>query len=660
MIRLSIVIKLLIFVFSSECFSQTNINKAPTDKGDKVRPPLNSSWELEQFNYSHATVSTDVEASKGQYLEMSKSGSVSCNFNVEAGNYHLTFWIRKSNKDDIQRMGLFVNGKKHSVLQTKSTSWTPNLVEFVTLDAGSNLVEIRDSEGHNQIDALDIDKVDMEYIPPAKDIGPMVGYTTDTKSSIWYYGGQDRAVELRYGKKGVASTELIKQDMPPRPENSFTSLAELTKLAPATDYQYQIWVDGEKAREGSFSTAPIPHQPVKYNYLFASCVSYNVSKIQEAWDAILKEDYDFQMFHGDNVYANSTAYNVLWGHHMEQRSLFNFSKVLSRAPTFATWDDHDFGPNDSDGDSSGKEESLRLFKDVWANPSYGLPDAPGVFYTYMWGDVQYFVLDNRYYRTKHGKGPSNTQLGAKQREWLLDGLKKSRATFKVILSGGSIQRGSEKWAEYEVEFKTIMNFIRDNKIYGVMFQGGDVHITYFKKYDNNAQDEFFKQVRPALLQYETEMGYPVYDIISSGVAKHPQRPWSIVNVNTKLSDPKMTFRFYEEEKIKEEHVLKLSDLTHAGAKDLLPNSPYDGQELAIGSTYPISWKTIGDMDSVDLEYKADKDWISIVTNLTNSGTYVWKIPNTPSSRVKIRIRHANGDAVGESQGYFKIASALKK
>jgi alkaline phosphatase D len=659
MIRLSLIIKLLIFVFCAGCFSQTNINKTPTDKGDKVQLPLISSLEMEQFNNKHATARTDVKASKGHYLDMVKSGSVNCNFNVKAGNYHLTFWIRKSDKDDIQRMGLFINGKKYSVLQTKSTSWTPYLVEFVALDAGSNLIEIRDSEGNNQIDALDIDKVDIEYIPPAKNIGPMVGYTTHNKSAIWYYAGQGRAVELRYGKKGAASTKLMKQNMPPRPENNFTSLAELTDLVPATDYQYQIWVDGKKAREGSFSTAPIPHQPVEYNYLFASCISLQVSKIQKAWDAILKEDYDFQLFHGDNVYANSTAYNMLWGHHMAQRSVSNFAEVLSRAPTFATWDDHDFGPNDSDGNSPGKEESLRLFKDVWANPSHGLPEAPGVFYTYMWGDVQYFVLDNRYHRTKPGKGPDNTQLGARQREWLLDGLKKSRAPFKVILSGGSIQRGGEKWAEYEVELKTIMNFIRDNKIYGVMFQGGDVHIVYFKKYDNNAQDEFFKQTRPALLQYETEMGYPVYDIISSGVAKHPLRPWAIVNVNTKLADPKMTFRFYEEEKLKEEHVLKLSDLTHAGVKDLLPHSPYDGQKLLIGSTHTISWTTVGEVDRVDLEYKTDRDWIPIVTNLANSGAYVWKVPNTPGAGVKIRIRHTNGNVVGENQGYFKITSAVK-
>jgi len=271
--------------------------------------------------------------------------------------------------------------------------------------------------------------------------------------------------------------------------------------------------------------------------------------------------------------------------------------------------------------------------------------------------VQYFILDNRYHRTKEGPGPDNTQLGTAQRAWLLDGLKKSRAPFKVILSGGSIQRGGEKWAEFEVELKTIMNFIRDNKIYGVMFQGGDVHIVYFKKYDDNAQDEIRDQLRPAILQYETEMGYPVYDIISSGIAKHKKRPWSVVNVNTKLADPAMTFSFYEEEKFKEEHILKLSDLTHAGVKDLLPNSPFDGQQLTAGSKHSITWRTIGEVETVDLEYKTDSEWISIANGIANSGTYVWTVPNTPSHQLKIRVRDADGDVIGESQGYFEITKA---
>lgn len=53
-------------------------------------------------------------------------------------------------------------------------------------------------------------------------------------------------------------------------------------------------------------------------------------------------------------------------------------------------DDHDYGPNDSDGLEEGKEESLRAFQDVFANPSYGTPGHPGIHTTFGYGnDVSY-------------------------------------------------------------------------------------------------------------------------------------------------------------------------------------------------------------------------------------------------------------------------------
>lgn len=611
--------------------------------------------EIETFKYEQASVKKDTLASGGQYLDLDANGVVSCTFEAQKGMYDVSVSVRSSVDKEAQRLGLFVNGTRYGVPYSRTKKWNTHRQQYVVLQEGTNTIEFRKLEGTHPEDVLDIDNIEINYVPPVKNIGPMVGHTTHNSSTIWYYAGEGSTVELRYGKAGTPGSELQKLNMAPRPQHNFTSLANLEKLQPKTDYQYEVWVDGTKAGEGNFSTAPIPYQPVDYDYLFASCTSFAVSKDQKAWDAILEQDYDFQMFHGDNVYANNTTHDVLWGYHMEQRSIPNFAEVLTQAPTYATWDDHDFGPNDSDGSEPGKEESLRLFKNVWSNPSYGEADNPGVYYTYMWGDVQYFVLDNRYHRTARGKGPENTQLGAKQRAWLLAELKKSRAPFKIILSGGTIQRGKEQWATYEMELKEIMNFVRDHKIYGVLFQGGDVHIVYFKKYDDKAQDEFDNgKVRPSLLPYETEMGYPLYDIISSGVAKHKKRPWSVVNVNTKLKDPTMTVRFYEQEKFKEEHVLKLSDLIHKGVKDLVPNTPFAGQKLAVGATQTIAWRTIGSIPKVAIEYKTDKDWMPIATDIANSGSYEWIVPNTPSEKVKIRVRDVKGSINGEGLGNFEI------
>ena len=35
-----------------------------------------------------------------------------------------------------------------------------------------------------------------------------------------------------------------------------------------------------------------------------------------------------------------------------------------------------------------------------SQPSYGLPELPGVFGQFTWGDVDFFLTDNRYYRQR--------------------------------------------------------------------------------------------------------------------------------------------------------------------------------------------------------------------------------------------------------------------
>ena len=43
--------------------------------------------------------------------------------------------------------------------------------------------------------------------------------------------------------------------------------------------------------------------------------------------------------------------------------------VTGRTPTLGIWDDHDFGPNNSDRTAEGRMESLATFQSMWANPS---------------------------------------------------------------------------------------------------------------------------------------------------------------------------------------------------------------------------------------------------------------------------------------------------
>ena len=61
--------------------------------------------------------------------------------------------------------------------------------------------------------------------------------------------------------------------------------------------------------------------------------------------------------------------------------------LLASASNYAIWDDHDFGPNDSDGSYTGKELTLEAFRMFWGNPGYGVPGVEGITTTFVWGDV---------------------------------------------------------------------------------------------------------------------------------------------------------------------------------------------------------------------------------------------------------------------------------
>lgn len=107
---------------------------------------------------------------------------------------------------------------------------------------------------------------------------------------------------------------------------------------------------------------------------------------------VLDQDLEFLILNGDTVYLDTTDYNRIWNHHMEQRQIEPFANIIRQRPVYATFDNHDYGPNNSDRTMIGKENSLRAFKDVFANPSYGTKDLPGIFTTFQYGDVRWTVI----------------------------------------------------------------------------------------------------------------------------------------------------------------------------------------------------------------------------------------------------------------------------
>src|SRR3546814_15174363 len=81
---------------------------------------------------------------------------------------------------------------------------------------------------------------------------------------------------------------------------------------------------------------------------------------------------------GDNIYADSDQPDALVDLYARGRTVERLEPLLRSVPQLATWDDHDFGYNDSEGRSAYKAQSLRVFRSLRANTSYGEYDNTGV------------------------------------------------------------------------------------------------------------------------------------------------------------------------------------------------------------------------------------------------------------------------------------------
>ncbi len=100
------------------------------------------------------------------------------------------------------------------------------------------------------------------------------------------------------------------------------------------------------------------------------------------------------------------------------------------------------------------------------------------------------------------------------------------------------------------------------------------------------------------------------------------------------------------------------NFTPASGPSITVTSPNGGEVWMIGTSYPITWTTIGTVGTVDIYYSLNSgaSWTSIVTNTANDGTHSWTIPSvTPSTNCLIRIwENSDREPSDTSDAVFSI------
>jgi len=363
--------------------------------------------------------------------------------------------------------------------------------------------------------------------------GPVVGHTTPTSARIWIETDEACAVkihywlEARFQFQSSAGIPIMRGTAEGRtsPTPPHTGVIELTGLKPGWLVYYEVEIAGKPVRPNTpqvFSLLPEAAQngPVpSFAVAFASCMYPARVPVQPIWDQVALHRPAVLLLIGDNNYmpnpkgAYETTQDVveyaMVRYHRYLRDLPGLRSVLSTTPTYGIWDDHDFGPDNSDRTFRWKDLSLSLFKKYYPNPSAGLPDVPGVFTSFDIGDAQFFLLDDRYHRDPNDAPDRNTMLGAGQLAWLKQSLKDSKATFKVIVNGGTLlvdrQGSGEYWASFGQERDQFLSWLAENRITGVLFAAGDWHVGTLNRL-HRPQDP-----------------YPFYELLSSnaGVSLPP-------------------------------------------------------------------------------------------------------------------------------------------
>lgn len=307
--------------------------------------------------------------------------------------------------------------------------------------------------------------------------GPLLGEAGETFARVWVQARDESPLTLTlHGPDGDVATELT-----PSAEEWLCGVFQVDNLAPGQSFEYTLSsANGEAGRYRLF-TAPSARAR-RLKIAFGSCFFY-FDRPAPVFDAIRAENADVFVMAGDNCYYVSDEWSstpAMMGAQLRNRNHPDFRRLARTTPVLGIWDDHDFGPNDSDGTFENKAASLDVFRRLWAQRTYGTDTATGIFSTVRLGPVELFLLDGRHERIQ------GTQiLGSAQLAWLFKRLSASTAPVKLLVSGSQVlpeaaaTLGWECWRrDAPGELARLISFISEHDIHGVVIASGDVHLGY--------------------------------------------------------------------------------------------------------------------------------------------------------------------------------------
>jgi alkaline phosphatase D len=339
--------------------------------------------------------------------------------------------------------------------------------------------------------------------------GPMLGYVNMKEVLLWAQTNQTAAVQFEYWPtdqpKDKHWTEVVNTEK----KSGYTAKCVADEVEPGTAYTYQLYINKKKIElpyPTTFKTQTLWQwrtDPPAFSVATGSCNYINEAAYDrpgtpygsehQIFTQINAQKPDLMIWLGDNTYLREPDWGTRTGiyhRYTHDRSLPELQPLLASTAHYATWDDHDYGPNDADGSFVNKEITLEAFTNFWGNPNFGLGGVPGCGTAFQYNDVDFILLDNRYHRTPNQceQCPDRTILGAAQLKWLKEALAASQAPFKLVGMGGQFLSTNVAHETYinlcPAERDSILSFIERENIKNVVFLSGDRHFSELSQHTN--------------------------------------------------------------------------------------------------------------------------------------------------------------------------------
>lgn len=252
----------------------------------------------------------------------------------------------------------------------------------------------------------------------------------------------------------------------------------LDGLEPATQYRYAVEIDGvvDEVRTGRVRTFPAGAS----SFTVAVSASARTNSNGSVFDTIRNLDPDLYINSGDLHYRNIADNSI-----PQFRSAFAQvhdsaaqSALYRSVPIAYVWDDHDYGPNNTDAGSPSRHAAWAAYRSHV--PHYQLPsgDEGPINQAFTIGRVRFILTDSRSQR----QPAEGVMLGEAQLRWFLDEILAARDTHALTVWVSSVpwiaaaDPTSDSWGGYAAERERIGEFLAENDITNLVMVAGDAHM----------------------------------------------------------------------------------------------------------------------------------------------------------------------------------------